>query len=283
MNVPAPSRFWRFLDTGPGDAAWNMAVDEAVFHACRRKRVPPTVRVYAWRPPAVSLGYAQRLHEELDPARCRRYGIDVVRRHTGGRAVLHDQELTYSFIAPEGHPQVGANGYDHYRLASLALLDALAAVGIEAELVPTREAMTDGAGGVCFTHAARYEVVVRGRKIVGSAQRRAGGMVLQHGSLLLGPAHKRLPLLLPVNQHERRSQLMNELDRRTISVAELLGDGVSYKEMAGHVKIGFQNRLRTVLQTACLTEDERREAGRLVETKYGMDEWNVRRKTTPAA
>ena len=269
---------WRFLNTDASQAHWNMAVDEAMFDACRLHLVPPTVRVYTWRPSAVSLGYAQVLEEELDLNRCRQYGIDVVRRQTGGRAVLHADELTYSLVAPENHPAIGQTAYENYRRVSEALVHALRFLDIPGELVHTPSSSPEGADGVCFSSAARFEIVVQKRKLVGSAQRRARGMVLQHGSLLLGPGHKRLPLLMPHSLYARRQALMQELSDRTTTVSEATGHAVSFDEMAGLVKRGFEEHLGISFHESTLTAKEHTEAARLAAEKYGTHEWTTRSK-----
>lgn len=255
-----------------------MAVDEAIFNAGRERHSPPTVRVYGWKPPAVTLGYGQNLEEEVDLKRLRQYGIDLVRRQTGGRAVLHDEELTYSVTVPEGHTKLGNNAYENYRRVSEALIFALRQMDIPGALANAPASSPDGTGGACFTYAARFEITIQGRKLVGSAQRRARGYVLQHGSLLLGPGHLRLPLLLPPEQHARRRGLMTELTERTVTVQDILGRSVSFEEMARFVKIGFEQQLGMDFVETGLTHEEKAEAQRLIAEKYGADAWNTRSK-----
>ena len=222
-------------------------------------------------------GYVQVLEEEVDPKRCSAYGIDVVRRQTGGKAVLHDEELTYSLIMPEDQPALGQNAYENYRHVSEALIQALQYIQVPGELVQT-SAPQDGTTGACFSSAARFEIVVHGRKLVGSAQRRARRCVLQHGSLLLGPGHNRLPMLLPHTQHARRQELMEELANRTTSVVDITGETISFEDMALLVKRGFEAQLGLKFQIGTLTAEEHAEATRLVNEKYGTDEWNARSK-----
>ncbi|MBI4552789.1 MAG: lipoate--protein ligase family protein [Candidatus Latescibacteria bacterium] len=270
---------WRFLNTGAAEAALNMAIDEAVMRACRRTEAPPTVRVYAWRPPAVSFGYAQQVEHEIDLRLCRLSGLSVVRRPTGGRVVLHDEELTYSLIVPESHPAIGTSPYETYRIASEALVNGLRRLGVDGDLArPPLSSSRSGTAGICFSSASRFEIIVDGRKLVGSAQRRTAGMVLQHGSLLLGPGHKRLPFLLPEGFEAQRETLIAELEERTTSMAELLGRPVSFDEMAEMVRLGFEERLGVTFSDAGLTPVEREEAERLVAEKYGTEAWNLEGK-----
>ena len=277
-RTPTSPSEWRFLNTGAGTAAFNMAVDEAISDAVRNESTPPTIRVYTWQPSAVSIGYAQKLDEEVDTGRCDQYGIDIVRRQTGGRTVLHAQELTYSVIAPDDHPAIGSSAYENYRKVSEALLIALEYIGIPGELAVGPDATPEGFQGACFSYAARFEVVVQARKIVGSAQRRARGIVLQHGSMLLGPGHKRLPLLLPHTQHEKRNTLIQDLDERTISVSEILHRTVSHDEMAPLVKEGFESKLALTCLDLPLTVEEETAAATLATEKYRNHEWTTRSK-----
>lgn len=289
---------WRMVVTQSDSAAYNMAVDEAIFNACRRGAARPTLRLYTWRPPAVSLGYGQTLETELDPRRCRAYGIDIVRRPSGGRAVLHDEELTYALILPVGFGDTGRSAYEVYRWMSDLLIGALRDMGVPAELAVNLEvsepdenaAQVDGdtdedalssneREGACFTQTTRYEIEVHGRKLVGSAQRRANGYLLQHGSLLLGPGHKRLPLLLPHALHGRRERMAQELDRHTVSLSELMGKRVRFEDMVPRIMRAFSTSQKIPHRLVDLTASERAEATRLVEDKYGHSDWNNRRIT----
>lgn len=193
----APSVPWRLIDSGPGPGAWNLALDEAIFDAVRERRSPPTLRLYGWEAPTLSLGYAQDGARDLDLAACAAAGIAVVRRATGGRAVLHDREVTYSVAVPAGTPVFGTNLDAAYRAVAAGLLAGLRLLGVDAALAP---AARRGAGEPrhpgCFGSASRHEILAGGRKLVGSAQRRSGGAFLQHGSILLEGHAERLARLL---------------------------------------------------------------------------------------
>ena len=157
---------WRFLNTGPASGAVNMAVDEAILAGVTRGTSPPTVRVYAWDPPTVSTGYAQDLSAELDLVACAKSGVGVVRRPTGGRAVLHAGELTYSVVGESGEPPLGASIMEAYGAIAAALVAGLRSLGVSAELaaVPTASRVRGGgASPPCFVSAGRFEIVVDGR------------------------------------------------------------------------------------------------------------------------
>lgn len=182
---PQPQLPCRLLVDGPASGFWQMAVDEALLESAAEGQ--PTLRFYAWSEPTLSLGYFQRYEERLAHRASR--PCPLVRRQTGGGAILHDQELTYSLALPLAHP-LAADAMRLYRAAHVALLDALMSFGIEAELRagegPTH-ATSRGPDEpfLCFQRRSGGDVLLNGIKICGSAQRRRRGGLLQHGSLLL--------------------------------------------------------------------------------------------------
>jgi len=189
MSPSSASTFdvWRLLVDAPAGGARNMAVDEVLLDGVAAGTTPPTLRFYEWTPPCLSLGYFQPF-DVVDLDGCRALGVEVVRRPTGGRAILHDRELTYSVALPAsvlGHD--GGVLPSYYRL-SLALQDGLRRLGVPATLAPESAANGSGIHGpVCFDRPSAHEILVHGRKLVGSAQMRRGGGLLQHGSILIEP------------------------------------------------------------------------------------------------
>ena len=277
----------RVLSTPACSAAYNMAVDEVLLDTCRRNAClrdaeMMALRIYSWRPPAVSIGYGQDAEEEIDPGQCDRYGIDLVRRITGGRAVLHDQELTYSLVAPESHPALGGRSGVMLRAVSEALVESLKHFDIPAELAMEGRCGSGGNDDVCFTATGRYEITAAGRKLAGSAQRRSRGCVLQHGSLLLGPGHRRLPLLMSAHEPERRETIARLLNQRTISVAELISDMPSFEEWTDRLSRSMLEYLNVEGRTDVLDAEERRAAESLVRTRYGNVHWTFRRTASHA-
>ncbi len=150
----------------------------------------PVLRIYRWEPSAVTIGYNQDLGDFAEGA-ARAAGYDVVRRPTGGRAILHADELTYAVVGTSPGPLFGSSLHDVYMTINRALVGFLAGLGVDAE-ISDGESREDARGLVCFKSAGRYEIAVGGRKIIGSAQRRSGGCFLQHGSILAGPGHLEL-------------------------------------------------------------------------------------------
>jgi lipoate-protein ligase A len=176
-------RAWRLLRGGAADGRWNMGVDEALLESAARGG-PPTLRLYSWERPWLSIGYAQLLAPTAR-RRCADAGVGIVRRVTGGGAVLHGADLTYAVAAPAG--AVPREGSTAYALVSRGLIQGLRRLGIEAECAPDPPSQRRRAGFDCFATAAPHEVQSGGRKLCGSAQRRTRHGILQHGSLRLRP------------------------------------------------------------------------------------------------
>jgi len=197
---------WRLLVDPPASGAWNMAVDEVLLDGIAAGTAPPTLRFYGWTPPCLSLGYFQPF-DVVDLDSCRALGVDIVRRPTGGRAILHDREVTYSVVLPAW--VLGQDGgvlLSYHRL-SLALQDGLRRLGVPATLAPASAAPSTAVHGpACFDRPSAHEILLNGRKLVGSAQVRRGGAILQHGSILVEPRIASLIacLRLPVGSGSQR-------------------------------------------------------------------------------
>jgi lipoate-protein ligase A len=181
---------WRFLDSGKNLGAYNMAVDEELLAKARAGAAMPVLRFYTWDPPAVSIGRFQKIETAVNADACKRHGFDIVRRVTGGRAVLHHQELTYSIIARADDSLFPSNVLGTYKVIAPALLAGLKNLGIPAEMASRshrheRRLETDTKKSACFSSPSLYELLVHDRKIIGSAQRRLSAAFLQHGSVLL--------------------------------------------------------------------------------------------------
>ncbi len=183
----------RILIDGAGDGATNMARDAALLDE-HRPGDPPVLRLYRWRPFAVSYGWHQS-PDGFDAAAVAAAGYGLVRRPTGGRAILHADELTYAVVGTSPSDLFGATLHGTYLRINEALLLFLRDLGLPAD-VSGGESRGDARGLVCFKSAGRHEINVRGRKLVGSAQRRRGDVFLQHGSILAGPAHLELTRFL---------------------------------------------------------------------------------------
>ncbi|MBI4217011.1 MAG: lipoate--protein ligase family protein [Chloroflexi bacterium] len=257
----------------PAPGAANMALDEALLELQSQGLSVPTLRTYGWEPPCLSLGYFQSARGDVDLEACRQRGVDLVRRPTGGRAVLHHRELTYALTAPADHPLVSGGIKESYAKISQGLLLGLARLGVAARA--ERRGKAGAWTGACFEVASDYELVAGGKKVVGSAQLRRRGMLLQHGSLLLDFDADALLELLELPSGMERGRVAAYLRGRVASLKELLGREVGLAEAAQALRAGFQAAWGVELAPGELTAAERAMAARL-EAKYRSEAWNLR-------
>lgn len=286
---------WRLLRTGNNSGAWNMAVDESIMMHVAKGVVPPTFRLYGWVPPALSLGHLQSFERDVDAESCKNLGIDVVRRPTGGRAVLHDNEVTYSLIISEKDPVLPRNLHDSFYLATEGIVKGLAILGIEAEIQGSqwagglseagkresqrsRKPNHGAQSGACFDSPSWYEVVSGSKKLVGSAQARLKGVFLQHGSILITlDADKVCQILQHDSPDAREQSSMNLLEHAT-SIEAILGRSMSFAEVEKAVILGMQEHLDPIeLVEGQLLPEELSLAKDLISRKYGADIWTKRR------
>jgi lipoate-protein ligase A len=250
-----------------------MAVDESILEAVGRGSSLPTLRLYAWSPACLSLGYAQPV-SDADEQRLSQMAWDLVRRPTGGKAILHTDELTYAVISPQGDPRVAGSVLESYRNLSRGLMRGLALLGLEPEAkalqVPERSR-----GAVCFEVASNYEIAAGGRKLVGSAQLRRRGAILQHGSLPLEGDLGRIVWGLRLDEQDRLPA-MERVRRRAISLSEALGEKVSWEKAAGALAQGFAEALSLAWLKEGLTAEEQSRSASLCEEKYRSASWNRR-------
>jgi lipoyl(octanoyl) transferase len=273
---------WRFLSSKARDPYYNMACDEAVLLAVSKGIVPPTIRFFGWDPPTLSIGYFQQARRDVDIEKLHEKGIGFVRRQTGGRAVLHDAELTYSVIVPERHPLMSTSVIEAYRTISLGLLEGFRSLGLDAEMVSLAEEQErnkfDSLGSAaCFDSPSWYELVVEGRKVVGSAQLRSNAIVLQHGSILLDLDVDQLFDILVFSNERVRERMKRAFEERAVSLRQLTGKVYTYEEVSEHFFRGFEKGLGVQLAEGSLTAEENEMIEQLIREKYSTDEWNFRR------
>ena len=271
---------WRLLNSGFQTAAQNMATDEAIMRSYAAKQVPPTIRFYGWQPAAVSMGYFQHGEREINFAACREQGIDVVRRLTGGRAVLHAQELTYSIIVGEDYPDMPMTITASYRYLSQGLLLGLAKLGLTAEMTKPQAAYAhktpQPASAACFDAPSHYELTVSHKKLIGSAQVRKHGVILQHGSILLAFSAEQLAGILQANSEEK-DKTCSMLKNRVMDLQTALNRIVTWDEARLAMEAGFAEALGIELAEGDLTAVEKETAGELSVTKYAQDAWTLKR------
>jgi lipoate-protein ligase A len=229
------------------------------------------VRFYAWSPAAVSLGYAQPLDETVDRARCAELGIGLVRRPTGGSAILHEaptREVTYSVVACGGDFPGGGDVLETYRAIGRGLAAGLGRLGVAAELAPLVRGRRESSDtpAFCFRRTGAYEIAVDGKKLVGSAQRRQRGAFLQHGSVLLDAEPDRIRAVFP-------GEADPTADMTTL--ARVLGAAPAFDAVVTALTLGFAGVLGVALLPAPLTPDETALVDALVAEKYGAEEWTA--------
>lgn len=266
---------WRLLIHEPARGALNMAVDEAIARAVAEGSAPPTLRFYAWAPPCVSLGRHQPL-AVIDTARCRALGYDIVRRPTGGRAILHTDEFTYSAIASPDQPPMQGLVLDSYLRLSRGLVAGLARLGIAAEPAPAETRAGSDASAACFEVPSAHELVAAGRKLLGSAQNRRAKVVLQHGSLPLYGDLTRLIECLALPDEAERAKLRRALADHAGTVEQILGRRVTFDEVASAMAAGFNEALGLELTSAALSPAELTLATTLAQEQYGAQAWTAR-------
>ena len=250
---------WRLLETENYTAAANMAIDRAVLVANSEGKVPSTVRFFTWKPPAISIGYFQSLEEEVDLEICKKLGVDYVRRITGGGAVFHDEELTYSIVIPESHSQIPKNIIESYGRICGALMKGLKHLGIESKYAPINDIITGG------------------KKISGNAQTRKAKTVLQHGTILMDLDVDKMFSLLKVPNEKIKDKLIVDVKQRVTSVKQILGEDIRFNEAAEAMKIGFEEEFNVELVHSSLTEEEIELAKKFEKECFSTRDWNHRR------
>lgn len=238
-----------------------------------QKRVPPTLRLYAWTPSCISIGNAQPL-VQIDLDRLRESGWEIVRRPTGGRAILHDDELTYSVTAALDETAFQGGVIPSYRFISAGLINALERIGLQVVVQP-EIALTprQRSQPICFELPSSYEITVQGKKLVGSAQLRRGGGILQHGSLPLSGDIGRISQVLVFDNEEDREQSMLGLRKRATTVEWLLGHKLSWSQAAEIMQKGFSEALGIQFVHEDPTALELERAAELLAERYDEGAW----------
>ncbi|HYA85487.1 MAG TPA: lipoate--protein ligase family protein [Nitrospirota bacterium] len=230
---------WNFLDTGLNTGSFNMAVDEELLARAQQGDRVPVLRFYGWNPPAVSLGRFQKIEDAVNSEACRQRGFDIVRRITGGRAVLHRDELTYSVISRTDNPLFPPTVHGTYKVIAEGLLRGLKNLGISAEIVSrsSRHAHlveTHAKDPACFSSPSWYEIVVNGKKIIGSAQRRLSSAFLQHGSILIDYDPFLEAAVIPGGGTSSAITSINQELNRSIPLAEIKQAFLQGFELSSH-------------------------------------------------
>ena len=267
---------WRLLYTPPSSGAWNMAVDEAILEHIHRGEAKPTLRLYSWDPPCLSLGHAQSF-KDVDVERLRSHGWEVVRRVTGGRAILHTDELTYSVTGSAEEPVLAGGVLESYSRLAQALLHAVRELSVPVEMKELGDGHTSqNLNPVCFEVPSTYEITVDGKKLIGSAQARKKEGVLQHGSLPLKGDLTRICDALIFKDETSRKDAAERLLTRATTVESVLGVGIDWETAAQAFVRGFEAELGIQFERGEMSQSESKRADELVKEKYTHASWTER-------
>ncbi|AFS70006.1 MULTISPECIES: lipoate--protein ligase family protein [Exiguobacterium] len=274
-------REWQVLTTERLEPALNMAIDEALIGFVGRGEVAPTLRFYSWEPRGLSVGHFQRAVKDIDRERIEQLGIPIVRRMTGGRAVLHADELTYSIVIPETSEGLPKTVIESYRMLTEGVRKGYHHLGIPVEFsVPMteqeKEELRKPKSAVCFDAASYYELAVGKRKVAGSAQVRHQGVVLQHGSVPLSVDEGELFDCFVYEDETIRERMKARFAGKAVALNELAGRTVSFEEVRVAFLKGFEEALQLTFTPLEFTEHQWQEIERLA-AKYRSEEWNWKR------
>ncbi len=272
---------WYFINSGRCSPSFNMALDEKLMIWQKEKNFLPTLRFYQWNIPTLSIGYFQRVHRDIDLQKVKERNIGFVRRQTGGRGVLHDNELTYSVIVPENYPQMPLSTVEAYRIISKGILEGFRELGLEAnfaipETKEEKESLKHPHTAVCFDTPSWYEIVVEGRKIAGSAQVRKDGMLLQHGSIPLTIDVDLLYDLFLFSSEKLKERMKQGFVKKATAISEFVGDTMTVADLISPFSTGFEKGLDIELIPYEPTGEEEKEILHLAREKYESDQWTFR-------
>lgn len=270
----------RLIRSGFCDAATNMAVDEALF-LCYRKNVSvPTLRLYGWRPAAISVGCSQSAEELLNDDACAREGIGIVQRPTGGGAIFHDRELTYSLILAQSDIGPACHVKESYEMITSFLLVAYKNLGADASFAKNKGKILQASPLIapfCFSRKEEYDIVIEGKKIGGNAQKRRHDIILQHGSI---------PLSFRKEEAARFLKNPDILKNTQVTcVDEIAREKMDFNKLADALIKAFSFHFKTILKEGTLTREEEQKAQELKKEKYAGPRWDLRksRATTSLA
>ena len=236
-----------------------MAVDEAVLEAVSAGVQLPTLRLYGWSPSAVTIGYFQSLHEEIDAAVCKNNAVPVIRRITGGGAVYHDKEITYSFIIPEQHGLIVKDILAYYKQISQGVIEGLKEFGLNTQFVPLND------------------LIINEKKVSGNAQTRKQKTILQHGTVLLNVDVRKMFSLLKVSDEKIRDKLITNVEERVTSLKQQLGKEVLFIDVQNALVKGFAQTFDAEFVISTLSPEEQKRALVIEQEKYGNEQWNAMR------
>ena len=268
---------WRIIQSPSNSGAFNMALDEVFLAMAAQKIKPPTLRLYSWAPPALSLGYSQ-MASDVDFQQLERFGWDMVRRPTGGKAILHIDELTYSISASVDDPLVSGTLLESYQRISAILQDALTRLGVTTSADHRYADIPENAktNPVCFEVPSNFEITHAGKKLVGSAQARKAGGVLQHGSLPLFGDLGRITFALQFSSIADQEAAAQKVNARAATLQQAAGRLITWEEAAHALILAFSAQPDVEVEMTQPDADEIHQAEELAQAKYAGQAWNNR-------
>lgn len=275
MTIDHQDRSWRVILDPPARGSWNMAVDDALIESAQKPDYIPTLRLYSWDPACLSLGHAQPIHE-VDQERLDSYGWDLVRRPTGGRAILHTDELTYSITASTDHPLLKGGILESYQRISQAFLSFLQQYSLSPVSNGDTNLTNKQPDPVCFEVPSNYEITVSGKKIIGSAQARRKNAVLQHGAIPLFGKITRITEVLYYPDEGSRVNAAHRVELRATTIEAESGTSLSWDQAAHDLIHSFERTLSMTFTPGSLNEWEYDAARKLQSEKYADPSWTGR-------
>lgn len=252
-----------------------MAVDSAILEAMGEGSTLPTLRLYRWEPPCLSLGYAQPI-ADVDRARLEEKGWDLVRRPTGGRAILHADELTYAVVGPKDEPRLYGSVLESYQRLSQGLLRGLEHLDLPVQVVQDPNKAGHSERPICFENPSDFEITINGKKLIGSAQARRMEGVLQHGTLPLSGDLTRITQVLAFENEDQRRRAAQRLLENAVTVQMIWDETISWEGAAHALTLGFREALNLEFVPQGLTAGEKERARELMERKYRDPTWTNR-------
>jgi lipoate-protein ligase A len=264
---------WRLLKSAPLNGAEQMALDELLFSQAASEMPAIALRLYRWTPPCLSIGYAQSI-QDIDRGRLQEFGWDWIRRPTGGRAILHTDELTYSVTGSTRHPLLQGSVLESYRRISAGIVSALNLLGLQGTLQSEEPAAaSQDENPICFEVPAAFEITIQDRKLVGSAQHRGRSAVLQHGTLPLSGDLGRIVDGLRYDTPEAREAARAKIRRRALTVEQALGHPISWEEAADAFVRGFEQEFEIELIPFTMPESWCESLQEIKRDRYQNSEW----------
>lgn len=268
------------LDKSP---AFNMACDEALLILRKNNKTEPVFRLYNWNPFTVSIGYSQDIEKAVSLRKIQEKGYGYVRRWTGGRAVLHNDEITYSVIGKAEEDNLMHTVLDTYNKISSGLNKGLNLIGVKSSLSKNNEASNIAKDKrliyPCFGSTSKYEIEYEGRKLIGSAQRRVKDLVLQHGSILMNGPKTELSEVMPLDSEEKIERYKRILEKNTITISEIMGREYKLTDLAEYFIKGMESVFFDDFVVSELSNAELKLINEVAEKKYSTDLWNLERRT----